>query len=242
MRIAIVGNGRMGHTLAGLIEKEADMEVAGFVGPGDFGTLHELLDACPADVAMDFSYPGNLQELLATAVARGLPLVIGTTGYSPEQQDAIRNTKGIPIVWADNYSTGIAVLLRLARMAAAALNDFDIELVETHHNQKVDAPSGTAKAILKAIDPDNRYEKVAGRNGIVGARGREIGVHAIRGGTVAGEHSLRFYGAKEEIEIRHRADSREIFANGALKAVRFVVNAKAGLYTMDDVLFGGEGV
>ena len=131
------------------------------------------------------------------------------------------------------------VLGRLARLAAQALGrEFDMEIVETHHNRKVDAPSGTAKLILRQIDPEGLYAPVYGRSGRIGARGREIGVHAVRGGTAAGEHSLRFFGRMEELELRHRADSREIFAQGALRAAAFAQKAEPGLYDMEDVLFG----
>ena len=117
----------------------------------------------------------------------------------------------------------------------------DMEIVETHHNRKADAPSGTAKLILRQIDPEGLYTPVYGRSGRIGARGREIGVHAVRGGTAAGEHSLRFFGRMEELELRHRADSREIFAQGALRAAAFAQKAEPGLYDMEDVLFGGDG-
>ncbi|MDO5377734.1 MAG: 4-hydroxy-tetrahydrodipicolinate reductase [Clostridia bacterium] len=238
MRIGLVGNGRMGRMIDSLCVDSAAFEVAGFVGPGACRTLDELEDI---DAAIDFSYPGNLDMLLQSAVRRALPLVIGTTGLSREQGEAIAAAAAaVPIVWADNFSTGVTVLCRLARQAAEALGeDFDIEIVETHHNQKADAPSGTAKALLRSVDPSGAYDCVYGRHGRPGARGHEIGVHALRGGTVAGEHSVRFFGAMEELELRHRADSREIFARGALRAAKFAVGAKPGLYNMEDVLFGG---
>ncbi|MBP3657293.1 MAG: 4-hydroxy-tetrahydrodipicolinate reductase [Clostridia bacterium] len=238
IRVGLVGNGKMGQMIASLCVKDKRFEAAGFVGPGDCDTLGEIADI---DVAIDFSYPGNLNMLLQTALERGLPLVIGTTGLDAAQGDAIRAAaERIPIVWANNFSTGVTVLCRLARMAAEALGeDFDIEIVETHHNQKADAPSGTAKALLASVDPDGSYAVVNGREGRPGARGREIGMHALRGGTVAGEHSVHFFGQLEEIELRHRADSREIFARGALRAAAFAVGAKPGLYNMEDVLFGG---
>lgn len=237
MRIAVVGNGKMGRMIDQVCAKSGDMQVAGFVGPDACASLNEIQDV---DVAIDFSYPGNLDMVLENAVSRKLPLVIGTTGLTPEQGEAIRAAgKVIPIVWADNFSTGVTVLARLCRMASQALSaDFDIEIVETHHNQKADAPSGTAKMLLKAVDPDGAYVPTHGREGRPGARGREIGMHALRGGTVAGEHSVHFFGAMEELELRHRADSREIFARGALRAASFVVCAKPGVYNMEDVLFG----
>ena len=122
-------------------------------------------------------------------------------------------------------------------MVAPALKDsFDIEIVETHHNQKADAPSGTAKMLLKAADPDNEFEHVYGREGITGKRGREIGIHAVRGGTVAGEHSVFFFGEDETLELRHSAASRRIFAAGAVRAAYFVSGRSAGLYDIDDVI------
>lgn len=239
MNIALIGNGRMGSMIDSLCAKEDNWNVVGFVGPGACDSLAEIEGA---DVAIDFSYPGNLTDMLQTALERRLPLVIGTTGLSAAQGEEIRAASAqIPIVWADNFSTGVTVLLRLARMASQALReDFDIEIVETHHNQKIDAPSGTAKALLRSIDPDGEFPLVNGRSGVVGKRGREIGVHAVRGGTVAGEHSVKFFGQMEEIELRHRADSREIFARGALRAAVFAAKAKPGLYDMEDVLFGGK--
>lgn len=239
MKIALVGNGRMGRMIGSICSKSENMEVVGMVGPGDSESLGAIEGW---DVAMDFSYPGNLTAMLETAKARKLPLVIGTTGLSKEQGEEIRTASAeIPIVWADNFSTGMNVMARLVRIAAQAMKeDFDIEIIETHHNQKVDAPSGSAKMLLRSIDPDGKFPLVNGRVGITGKRGREIGVHAVRGGTVAGEHSVMFYGPMEEIELRHRADSREIFARGALRAAAFAVTAKPGLYDMEDILFGGH--
>ena len=239
MNIAVGGNGRMGRMIDAVCAQGGEFRVAGFVGPDACGSIDEISGI---DAAIDFSYPGNLEALLESAVRRRLPLVIGTTGLTAQQGDMIRAAGAqIPIVWANNFSTGVTVLLRLCRMAAEALGeDFDIEIAETHHNQKADAPSGTAKALLSAVDPDGAYEVKDGRSGITGKRGREIGMHALRGGTVAGEHSVHFFGQMEEIELRHRADSREIFARGALRAAKFAVGAKPGLYSMEDVLFSGR--
>ncbi len=239
MNIALIGSGKMGRMLESLCEKDDGLHMAGFVGRTGYASLADMEQV---DVALDFSYPGNLESLLACAVAKKIPLVIGTTGLSEEQGEAIRKASGeIPIVWADNFSTGVTVLCRLARLAAQSLgDDFDIEIVETHHRMKEDAPSGTAKQLLSYIDPEHDYRIVCGREGRPGKRGHEIGVHAVRGGTVAGEHSVHFFGQMEEIELRHRADSREIFARGALKAAAFAIQAKPGLYNMEDILFGGH--
>lgn len=238
MNIALIGNGRMGQMIDALCVQDEQLHVVGFVGPGACASLDEMADV---DVAIDFSYPGNVERMLDCAVRRQIALVIGTTGLSPEQEEAVRAAGAqIPIVRARNFSTGMAVMRRLAGMAAAALGEaFDIEIVETHHNQKEDAPSGSAVALLDAVNPEGKLRAVYGREGRPGKRGREIGVHALRGGTVAGEHSVRFFGPMEEIEIRHRADSREIFARGALRAAQFAVQARPGLYTVEDVLFGG---
>ena len=228
MKVAVIGNGRMGQILARLC-REAGHELAGLVGPGDTESVDML---GPTEAAIDFSYPGNLEALL--------PLVIGTTGYTGEQVECINQAaRSIPIVYASNYSTGVTVMNRLVREAARVLEDFDVEIVETHHRMKVDAPSGTAKSLLANVDPEGRRPVLDGRSGIVGARGNEIGMHALRGGTVAGEHRVLFFGEKEELEIRHRADDREIFARGAMRALAFAANAKPGLYNMEDVLFGG---
>ncbi len=236
MNIAVIGNGKMGRMIDAVCAQADDLHVVGFVGPGACETPDELPGA---DVAIDFSYPGNLEMLLDCALRRKMPLVIGTTGLTGAQGDAIRAAgKSIPIVWANNFSVGVTVLCRLTRLAASSLAGFDVEIVETHHNQKEDAPSGTAKALLACVDPEEKKTVVHGREGRVGKRGEEIGMHALRGGTVAGEHSVRFFGNMEEIELRHRADSREIFAQGALRAARFVIGAKPGVYDMEDVLFG----
>ena len=238
MNIALIGNGKMGRMLESLIAQDETMKVAGLVGPGDYAMLEEIADV---QVALDFSYPGNLDMMLENAMARGIALVIGTTGLSSEQEKQIAEAaKVIPIVRALNFSTGMAVMRRLVRMASQALSeDFDIEIVETHHNQKEDAPSGSAVALLESADPNGEYKVLCGREGRPGKRTkREIGVHSLRGGTVAGEHSVMFYGPMEEIELRHRADSREIFARGALRAAKFAANAKPGLYSVEDVLFG----
>ena len=237
MRLAIIGNGRMGRMIDTVCAQSETFEAAGFVGPGACGCLDEIQDV---DAAIDFSFPGNLTMVLETALRRNLPLVIGTTGLTKEQGEEIKAASSqIPIVWANNFSTGVTVLCRLARMAAQALGEeFDVEIIETHHKMKEDAPSGTAKALLNAVDPQGEAERVYGREGRPGKRGKEIGVHAVRGGTVAGEHSVKFFGQLEEIELRHRADSREIFARGALKAAAFAAGAKPGLYDMEDVLFG----
>lgn len=233
-RIGVVGNGRMGQAIRRLILEAGD-EFAGFVGPGDYASLREM---GPLDGILDFSYPGNLDDTLAAAKRLNIPAVIGTTGYTEAQVAELKAASAcVPIVYASNFSTGVTVMNRLVREAARALQNFDVEIVETHHRKKVDAPSGTAKTLLKNVDPEGKRQVLDGRSGIIGERGNEIGMHALRGGTVAGEHRVFFFGNKEELEIRHRAEDREIFAAGALQALAFAMKQKDGLYDMEDVLF-----
>lgn len=238
MNIILCGYGRMGVMLEQPIIQSDDMEILGVVHPG----LYESPMDVPgiADVIIDFSYPGNLEGILARAKRDGSAVVIGTTGFSEAQLAMIREAASeVPIVHSSNFSVGVAVLRRAIQLVAPMLTEsFDVEIVETHHNQKVDAPSGTAKMLLKAVDPEDAYAHIAGREGNVGKRGREIGVHALRGGTVAGEHSVFFFGEDETLEFRHSAASRRIFAMGALRAARYIAGKPAGLYDMDDVLEG----
>ena len=140
-----------------------------------------------------------------------------------------------------NYSIGVAVLKKaLAVAAGQLLGDFDCEIIETHHNQKADAPSGTALALRDAIDPEKKRESVYGRCGMTGKRGSEIGIHAVRGGTVPGTHEVHFFGQDEELEFTHRAQSRKIFAVGAIRAAKAILGKKPGLYTFEQLLFGED--
>ena len=180
----------------------------------------------------------NLKEVLNFVQTKKCALVYGTTGLSDEQVNQLKNvTNEIPLFYSANFSYGIAVFEQiLKRFAPLLKNDFDMEVQETHHNQKQDAPSGTAKMLVDALDPENEYTKVYGRSGFTGKRQHEIGIHSLRGGTVAGEHTVYFFGDNETLEIKHSANSRQIFVNGALKAAKFVVNQKAGLYSMEDMM------
>ena len=236
MNIILCGYGRMGLMIEQLALQAEAMNILGVVHPGLYDSPLEVPGT--ADVIIDFSYPGNLDGILERARRDGCAVVIGTTGFSEEQLNKIREaSKALRIMYSSNYSVGVAVLKRAVAMVAPALKDsFDIEIVETHHNQKVDAPSGTAKMLLKAVDPDDSFDHVYGREGVPGARGHEIGIHALRGGSVAGEHSVFFFGQDETLEFKHSATSRRIFAAGALRAARFVLSQPAGLYNMDDVL------
>ncbi len=235
-RAILIGHGRMGRLIEETMIRAGDFEILGVVDVGLFERPEDVPGR--ADVAVDFSYPGNLEKVLAFGVSRGCPLVLGTTGYDAAQLDRIREaSEKTAIVHSSNYSTGVAVLVKALKLVAPMLMDsFDVEIVETHHNKKADAPSGTAKLLVDAIDPAQEYARVYGREGQTGARGREIGIHSVRGGTDAGEHRVIFYGEDETIELTHSATSRQIFVNGAVRAARFAAGKGPGLYTMQDVL------
>ena len=236
MNIAILGNGAMGKVLAQMAEEKDGFEVAGVVEPLDGESLNDLKDV---DAVIDFSNPANLDMLAAYCEENNCPAVIATTGYTDEQLAQIeRLATRVPVVFSANYSLGINVMKRVLAEITPVLEDaFDIEIIEKHHNKKLDAPSGTAKMLLAAVDPDGSYEHIYGRQGDR-RRGKEIGIHAIRSGTIAGEHSVLFAGDDELFEIKHTAGSKKIFAAGALKAAAFTQKVAVGYYTMEEVLFG----
>lgn len=227
----------MGTIIRGLIEADEACELAGIIG---LANKEDLRDAAPAaDVAIDFSHKDMLPLVEAYVSRTGAALVSGVTGYSPEELDRVRAlAQAAPVIHSANYSLGVAVLRKLSALAAETLDGFDIEITETHHNQKADAPSGTAKMLLDAVNPQGAYAPVYGREGMCGARpSKEIGVHALRGGTVAGTHTVYFFGEDEQVELTHRATSRRIFAHGAVVAAKKIVKREAGFYTVDELLF-----
>lgn len=245
MKILISGAlGFMGREVARQAA-EHGMEVACGVdivpGQADF-PLYQTFEDCPeADVIVDFSTWKPGADLLTYAVKHRIPAVIATTGLSEEQLSAIDEAaKVIPIFRSGNMSLGIALLRALAKKAAGVLGEsFDIEIVEAHHNRKADAPSGTALMLLDAVKEGcaEEREAVFGRHGRDCRRRRqEIGVHALRGGTVTGEHEVCFFGTSERIRVSHSAENRSVFAAGALRAAEFLVGQKPGLYSMDDVV------
>lgn len=245
MKILISGAlGYMGREVAAQARATGAEIVAGVDiadGTADFPLYHSY-EQCPAaDVVIDFSTWKPGADLLTWAVRHHVPAVIATTGLSEEQLAAIDEAaKVIPIFRSGNMSLGIAVLQALTRKAAAILGDaFDVEIVETHHHRKADAPSGTALMLLDAVKAGcaSTREAVYGRHGRDCKRQpQEIGVHALRGGTVTGEHEVCFFGTSERIRISHSAENRGVFAAGALRAAEFLVQQKPGLYTMADVV------
>ncbi|HYC45500.1 MAG TPA: 4-hydroxy-tetrahydrodipicolinate reductase [Burkholderiales bacterium] len=262
MRVAIAGSGgRMGRVLIETVLAApeallaAALEQRGNANVGkDAGELvgapcgvrvsddpQRALAGC--DVLIDFTRPQGTIEHLAICRENGVRLVIGTTGFDDAQKRAIAEAaRAIPIAMAPNFSVGVNVLFRLLQVAAGALNEgYDVEIVEAHHRHKVDAPSGTAlrmgEIIATTLGRDLRTAAVYGREGVTGERKREtIGFATVRGGDVVGDHTAMFLGAGERIEITHRSASRATYAQGALRAARFLMEQPAALYDMQDVL------
>lgn len=236
MKILIGGKGKMGQ----LIEKTAIAQGHEVVGLVDAMCLDDLNDMETADMVIDFSHRDNLDWITDYVKENNCALVYGTTGLTPEHNAKLAELSQVrPVFYASNFSYGVAVLQELLKLAVPLLKDtFDMELVETHHNQKADAPSGTAKTILSILNADGEFKEVYGREGMTGARTKEIGIHALRGGTEAGEHTVYFFGDNESITITHHATNRQIFVNGALRAADYLKDKEPGMYGMKDLLFG----
>jgi len=236
--ITLVGSrGRMGQTLAACAA-EFGLQVAASLDVGD--DLAAGLKQ--GDVIIDFSFHTTTAAVLQQAVALGKPLVIGTTGHAPEEKQRLRELAArIPCVWAGNYSVGVNLLFWLTQKATQVLStDYDVEVVEMHHRFKKDAPSGTAARLLEIILEERKLGAGAlrhGREGITGERtSTEVGIHALRGGDVVGDHTVMYAAAGERLELTHKASDRGIFARGALRAAQWVASRPAGLYDMQDVL------
>lgn len=194
-----------------------------------------------ADVVIDFSNPATLDSMLDYCINNNTPVIICTTGYSPEQVDKIKKaSESIPVFYSGNMSLGVNLLIELAKQATKVLgNDFDIEIIEKHHNQKVDAPSGTALMIADGISEELEKEPqyVYDRHTYRRKRSKnEIGIHAVRGGTIVGEHDVIFAGHDEVVTISHQSQSKELFATGAINAAVFIVGKPAGMYNMSMML------
>ncbi len=239
--------GNMGRAVARSVESADNVTiVAGFdvnlpIGT-DFPVYSSLLEISEeVDVIIDFSHPSMTDAILDFAKDTRTPAVICTTGLSGDQISKIEQTaKEVPVFFSANMSLGVNLLIGLAQKAAALLEDnFDIEIIEKHHNQKLDAPSGTALAIADAIADTISYEPeyTYDRHSVRKKRDKfEIGIHAVRGGTIVGEHSVIFAGRDEVIELRHTATSKEVFAVGAVKAAVFLKDMAPALYSMKDLI------
>jgi len=255
MRLAVTGaGGRMGRALIEAIQADGGLELAAALDAAasaaigqDFGGVRVSSDVAAAvaacDVLIDFTRPEGTMAHVAACAKQGRAMVIGTTGFSPEQTKAIAEAaKRIPVALSPNFAVGVNVLFKLAETAARALGDgYDVEIVEAHHRHKVDAPSGTAlklgEVIAKALERDLKKVSVHGREGDTGERPtKAIGFHAIRGGDIVGEHTAFFAGVGERLELTVRSQSRMTYAHGAVRAAKWLQSKPAGLYDMFDVL------
>jgi 4-hydroxy-tetrahydrodipicolinate reductase len=192
------------------------------------------------DVIIDFSSPAVLNDLLNYCIKNNIPAVLASTGYTKEQLQSIDDaSKQVAIFRTANFSLGVNLLVDLVKRAAEVLGEkFDVEIIEKHHNQKVDAPSGTALMLADSVNSafDNTKPYMDGRSGQVGKRGNEIGIHAVRGGTIVGDHDVLFCGEDEIITLSHSARSKKVFAAGAIKAAKWLKGRPAGLYNMNNLL------
>lgn len=237
--------GRMGTAITEIVKNTENAEiVCGFdaiSGERAYPVCTDYADvSIEADAIIDFSHPSNFENILAYAKKNNLPIIMCTTGLTDTQKEELKAAASeIPVFFSANMSLGINLLIRLAKMATKVLEkDFDIEIVEKHHNKKLDAPSGTALAIADAIadtmTDDAKY--VYERQSVRKQREKsEIGIHAIRGGTIVGDHDIIFAGPDEVITLSHSAASREVFAQGAVKAAMFMTGKPKGFYCMDDL-------
>ena len=239
LKILLNGSqGRMGVAIADCAP-DNDAVIAAACDAGDDPSA--LIAGCEA--VIDFSFHEVTAGIATLAVEQGIPLVIGTTGHSPEERSAIlAAVKGkIPVIWAGNYSVGVNTLNYLTRKAASILgHKYEPEVMEMHHHHKKDAPSGTAERLIEILKDAYAFDDsnvTHGREGVIGARPeKEIGVHAIRGGDIVGEHTVYFIGDGERVELTHKATDRKIFAQGAVQAAHWAVGKAPGIYNMEDVL------
>ena len=239
--------GRMGNAVREIIRDSADMGIVAGVdiieGTADFPVYNNISEVKEAaDVIIDFSSPKALSSLLEYATSKNVPIVLCTTGFSEEQLADIKAaSKKVAILRSANMSLGINTMVKLLKTATEILasNGYDIEIVERHHNQKKDAPSGTALLLADAINDtaEGRYDYVYDRSGRREIRPKnEIGISAVRGGSIVGDHDVIFAGLDEVIEISHRAYSRSVFAKGAVSAAKYLAGKPAGMYDMGDVV------
>lgn len=228
----------MGQAVLAAAEQNPNVTVIATHDDGE--ALEPLLDG--VDAVIDFSHHTFTAALLAACAHRGIPVVIGTTGHTDEERAKITETaQALPIVFAPNFSIGVNTLFWLTRKATEILSNFDIEVVEMHHRHKIDSPSGTARRLLEIITEETHRsladDVVYGREGNIGPRqAKEIGMHALRGGDVVGDHTVIYATDGERVELTHKASSRLTFASGAVRASEWLAGQKPGLYDMQDVL------
>jgi 4-hydroxy-tetrahydrodipicolinate reductase len=247
IKILLVGcNGKMGRMISSIVEKFEDLTIAAGIDINTVSTfgypIFNSILKCDKDidVILDFSRPDSFDEISTYAVKNNKPVIFCTTGHSIEQVSMIKALREyVPVFFSANMSIGVNVINNVLKQLSNVLyKDFDIEIIEKHHNQKVDSPSGTALLLANTIKNSIEEETffIHGREGISKRHHKEIGIHAIRGGNIIGDHEVIFAGQGEVIEIKHSAISREVFAVGALRACSFIYGKPKGLYSMEDVV------
>ena len=238
-------NGKMGKVISEMAKESTALSIAAGIDKNSTSLgypCYNSIDECEVqvDVILDFSRPDALDSLCKYSKEKNIPIIFCTTGYSPEQLCKIHLlSKEVPVFHSANMSIGVNVVNNILKSISSMLyKDFDIEVIEKHHNQKVDAPSGTALLLANTIKDSIEEETVlvSGRHGTRKRQPNEIGIHAIRGGNIIGDHEIIFAGKGECIEIKHTAISREVFAVGALKACEYIYGKQKGLYNMDNVV------
>lgn len=249
-------NGRMGRVIASIADEGSMYRVAAGIDIKESGKIWSgfpifahisdlpahVSDSLDIHVIIDFAHHTILESLLDLAVTEHLPLVVAATGHTEEELAMMRSaSSSVPIFYSRNMSVGVNLIIELCRKAAAALADYDIEIIEKHHNKKLDAPSGTALMLADAISEtlSKKYtaEYIYNRQAVRQERKQnEIGIHSVRGGTIVGEHEVIFAGHNEEVSVKHTAESRDVFARGALRAAAFIIGKPARLYNMNDII------
>ncbi len=249
IKVIVCGaSGRMGQTIGRMVGEASDLELVGGINlkaSSFFGAeivesknAEDLLKSTKADVLIDFTIASAAVENVKMAARNNVALVVGTTGFTPEQRTVMEKAihNNVPAVISSNFSVGVNIFWQLVRESGKLLKDYDIEVFEAHHRNKKDAPSGTAKTILEILEEEvGPRPKQYGREGMT-ERKNEIGVHVIRGGDIVGDHKVMFSKNFETIELSHHASDRSVFASGAVHAARWVVGKKPGIYGMSDVL------
>lgn len=249
IKVVVCGaSGRMGQTIGRMVTESSDLQLVGGINlkASTFfnqpivtsSTIDKFLDEKKPDVLIDFTIANAAVENVKAAARHNVACIIGTTGFTMEQRKVMADAVAghCPAVISSNFSIGVNIFWDVIRHAARMLKDYDIEVIEGHHRNKKDAPSGTAKTILQILDEEaGARQKMYGREGMT-ERKNEIGVHVIRGGDIVGDHSVMFSKNFETITLSHRAYDRAVFASGALVATRWVVGKKPGIYGMGDVL------
>ena len=236
MKACVVGYGAMGKIISEMLGDDLFLNVALECENKNFDNVKDMID-----VIIDFSSPKNLDMIYDYCMKTKTPVVFATTGYSEDELKKIDDlSKSVPVLRSANFSLGVILLNKLVKMATPILEGYDIEVIEAHHNKKIDSPSGTAKMLLKSITDETGYNVKAGRDGYSPRSKNEVGIHSVRGGTIVGEHEVMYCGNDEVITLKHSAQSKKIFANGAIKAAKWLASKPAGFYDMEDVLFGNN--